>query len=297
MQQEERPRPLCVLFKQRRDNDAYHTSLSSAGFDVVFEQVLSFEWRNAELLDRVLHERHANYSGLIFTSPRAAEALQHSFERCTNVSERAAIREAWRSKAAYCVGRMTASRVRSLCELDPTLPHSESDDSSDTGSAFAGSASVLAIEIVADHERSPFDKPLLFVCGNLALDVLPSILNQHAVPFEQLQVYETTTHAVSRTSSDRDHDDDGDAAAVRDWWVFFSPSGAAAVFAEPQVRQYASSNVLVAAIGATTARALSELGVHVALVAAQPTPEALTASLLSYSPTSTSMPATSTSTT
>lgn len=188
---------------------------------------------------RALLEQPQAYGGLILTSPRAVEALAEALG--------GALPAGWTGKPAFAVGPRTAEAARAL---GLTVQSEE-----------AGDADALADIIIAQYQGAP----LLFLCGSRRRDVLPSRLAAAGMPLREVVVYETHL---------RDLDFGGVPAP--DWLVFFSPSGVEAI---EQARGIELHAPRIAAIGATTAAALSEAGFDVAAVAASPTPEALAEAL------------------
>ncbi len=237
-------KPLVCLLRALETDDLYARALGEAGYEVLAQPVLEFTLVNQEALHEKLH-RPEDYDGLIVTSPRAVEALAGFIEESSPTTA------SWQKKAAFAVGPKTASALRTL-GFEPQ------------GEA-AGSAHKLANVVI----RHPFEKPLLFVCGNRHRHELPNLLRRAQVAFEVCIVYETRsrTDMASLTKT------------TPDWLVFFSPSGVEAV---DRVLGMNRATIRCAAIGPTTAAALEAAGWTVDAVAATPTPDALVAAVQEF---------------
>ncbi|XP_059982569.1 uroporphyrinogen-III synthase isoform X2 [Lagenorhynchus albirostris] len=100
------------------------------------------------------------YGGLIFTSPRAVEAVELCLEK-DNKTEvwRKSLQEKWNAKSVYVVGNATASLVNKIGL------HTEGEN--------CGNAEKLA-EYICSRESSAL--PLLFPCGTLKREILPKML-------------------------------------------------------------------------------------------------------------------------
>lgn len=183
-------RPVVWLLRSGDEPDPYEEALADAGFEGHSVPVLRFERLNEDRLRTAL-EHPKKYSGLVFTSPRAVEALVNAMSWLP--SENAA----WHAKAVYAVGQRTAQELR-RAGFEP--------DGEQSGSA------VLLAEYIAKRE---FEKPLLFLCGDRRLEDLPDMLEQAGVAVDELCVYST----LPRSDIDVSHRPDPD------WIVFFSPSG------------------------------------------------------------------------
>lgn len=125
------------------------------------------------------------------------------------------------------------------------------------GSPAPGSANALADAIV----ESGVDR-VLFLAGEPHRPELPNRLRRNGVDLEIVTVYRTHARSV-------DLPDDG---GLPDWAVFFSPRGVRIV-AEQTALDW--DGVAKAAIGPTTAEALTEIGWEPDAIAESPTPESL----------------------
>ncbi|XP_002721286.3 uroporphyrinogen-III synthase isoform X2 [Oryctolagus cuniculus] len=252
-----------LLLKDAKDDacgqDPYVRELGLHGLEATLIPVLAFEFLSLPSFSEKLC-RPEDYGGLIFTSPRAVEAAQLCLEKSSKaeVWERS-LREKWNVKSVYVVGGATASRV-SRIGLRADGEHS-------------GTAEKLA-EYICSKESSPL--PLLFPCGTLKREVLPTVLKEQGVPMESITVYETVPHPGIRGNLDSYYSKQG----VPDSVAFFSPSGVK--YSLKHIEELSGDSVgqiKFAAIGPTTARALAAQGLRVSCTAESPTPQALAAGL------------------
>lgn len=182
-----------ILLRQPCELDPYVAAFEARGFAARCIPALRAEFVNEEALAARL-TRPDTYGGLVFTSPRAVEALGGR-----DLAP-------WRAKPAFAVGPATAAAARAL-GLRPE-------------GAAAGDAETLAGLITAQF----FAQPLLFLCGDRRRDGLPDRLRVAAVPFDECVVYRTLiTPPVFG----------GAALDLPDWVAFFSPSGVEAALAAP----------------------------------------------------------------
>ncbi|XP_053548496.1 uroporphyrinogen-III synthase isoform X2 [Bombina bombina] len=236
--------------------DPYVKELSAHGIDAALIPVLSFAFVSLPMFFEKLSHPEM-YDGLIFTSPRAVEAVKLCLEKSSNRKawERS-LREKWNSKSVYVVGKATAALVNEIGLL------SEGEET--------GNAENLS-EYICSKETT-YSGPILFPCGSLKREVLPTKLREKNVPLEALAVYQTTHHPNIQTSLTDYFAKQGIPASI----VFFSPSGVKfclqflQTLSEDQVNK-----IKFAAIGPTTAEALDAEGFHVSCTAKNPTPQDL----------------------
>ncbi|MDQ7039827.1 MAG: uroporphyrinogen-III synthase [Rhodothermus sp.] len=176
-----------LLRAEATASDPFVEQLQAAGYRPFVLPVLAIDWVNTESLRAVLAHPEA-YSGLIFTSPRAVEAVRRL---------RIPL-EAWRAHPVYVVGPRTAAAVRKI----GWEPRGET----------AGSGSELARRI--QQGARPIC-PLLFLCGARRREELPTLLRAAGFPLQELVVYATRPLVPALPAE----------APTPDWVVFFSPSG------------------------------------------------------------------------
>lgn len=223
------------LCRSGDESDAYETALEEAGYRAISIPVLRFEMVNQKNLREAL-EHPQSYDGLIFTSPRAVEAMAAAMPWLPTENV------LWHMKPIFAVGPKTASELRQI-GFEPT-----GEDS--------GTASMLFEHIAA----SRFAQPLLFLCGSRRRPDLPDSLRDADIKFDELCVYETHLRTDLKF----------DALPAPEWVVFFSPSGVEAVLENGSLDL---SSVRIAAIGETTADSLRAFDVEA--VARTPTPDSL----------------------
>ena len=146
----------------------------------------------------------------------------------------------------------------------------------------SGSAAALVPEVAAAWQRSAIPPgasvpaPVLFICGDKRLDALPSGLAAAGVPCDEVVAYATAPLSPADTAARwRVLFDDAASHPPPSALVFFSPSGVDAAFAGGLPLLCGDSSdaprLLIVALGASTAAALSARGVAVHAIA--PTPD------------------------
>ncbi|MPC66638.1 uroporphyrinogen-III synthase-like [Portunus trituberculatus] len=240
------------LLKSSEGSDGrYKDALTKAGFSAVVVPTLSFQWCNEAPLRDAL-QRPQDHTGIIFTSQRAVEAVAQIYEKLA-----VSIHDQWSDKKVFVIGEATQMAVQTLLKL-PSIGQE------------SGNAKQLAPIII--RETKPFDKPLLYPCGNLGRDELPRLLAQQDRDFRALTTYQTSSHPDLRQTVQKLTM----AGQMPDVAVFFSPSGvkfALPVFEELKV---STTGVKIVAIGPTTNTALVEHHQSVWGVCPLPSPDGLT---------------------
>ncbi|XP_051274003.1 uroporphyrinogen-III synthase isoform X2 [Dicentrarchus labrax] len=260
-----------LLLKEPRDEesrpDPYIKELASYGHKATLIPVLSFKFVSLNTLsDKVFQpEKHG---GLVFTSPRAVEAVK----MCLEAEERrrewnSSVKDKWNTKSIYVVGKATAALVRSL-GLNPL--------GEDTGTAQVLSS------VIIDREDTNI-LPLFFPCGSIKREVLPKALRDNGsvsffpgVPLETLTVYQTAEHPDLEKNLKNYFTEQGTPASI----AFFSPSGVK--FCLDAVRRLSGeqlTQIKFAAIGPTTQDAMTAEGLCVSCAAEKPTAEHLAAAI------------------
>ncbi|XP_061491678.1 uroporphyrinogen-III synthase isoform X1 [Rhineura floridana] len=238
--------------------DPYINELSLHGLEATLIPVLAFEFISLQaFFEKLFHPEQ--YSGLIFTSPRAVEA----FRLCLDDNSKKEVwknclREKWNTKSVYVVGKATAGVV---AEMGLT---SQGENS--------GNAEKLAGYICSWESSNSL--PLLFPCGALKREMLPTILRGKGIALEGLTVYQTIQHPNLQESLRNYFIQQGIPASV----TFFSPSGVK--YCLKQIQKLAGDlipQIKFAAIGPTTAETMAAEGIPVSCTAQSPTPQDLTA--------------------
>lgn len=240
--------------------DPYLKELASYGHTSTLIPVLSFKFVSLNTLSDWLFQPD-NYGGLIFTSPRAVEAVKMCLEQEERREEwNGYIKDKWNAKSIYVVGQATATLVQHL----GLVPLGE-----DTGTAV-----VLSRFILERKENNTL--PLFFPCGSIKREVLPTALRENGVPLETLIVYETAQHPDLEKNLTHYFKEQGVPSSI----AFFSPSGVK--FCLDLVRRLSGEQlnlIKFSAIGPTTAEAMVTEGLSVSCSAEKPTAEHLAAGI------------------
>uniref|UniRef100_A0A4X1VAY6 Uroporphyrinogen-III synthase n=1 Tax=Sus scrofa TaxID=9823 RepID=A0A4X1VAY6_PIG len=195
------PLSFCLFPVSRRRASAWIALLEYSSFITDAGQVSCPACTPAK--PRLSHPE--GYGGLIFTSPRAVEAVKLCLEKANKTEAwETSLKEKWNSKSVYVVGNATASLVSKI-GLDP-----EGEN--------CGNAEKLA-EYICSRESSAL--PLLFPCGNLKRETLPRMLKDKGVPMESITVYQTIPHPGIQGNLNSYYSQQGIPASI----TFFSPSG------------------------------------------------------------------------
>ncbi|XP_028991156.1 uroporphyrinogen-III synthase isoform X2 [Betta splendens] len=253
-----------LLLKEPRDEesgpDPYVKELASYGHKATLIPVLSFKFVSLNTLSDKLFQADY-YGGLIFTSPRAVEAVVKSLEADERKEEwDQSMRDKWNTKSIYVVGKATAALVKSL--------------GLKTLGEDTGTAEILSRVIIEREDKKM--SPLLFPCGSLKREVLPTALRDNGVPLETMTVYQTAEHPDLKKNLKNYFTEQGTPASI----AFFSPSGVRFCL---EVIQRLSGKQLMqikfAAIGPTTRDAMAAEGLGVSCTAEKPTGEHLAAAI------------------
>ncbi|XP_039587398.1 uroporphyrinogen-III synthase isoform X1 [Passer montanus] len=253
-----------LLLKDPKDKDSgpdpYIKELGSYSLEATLVPVLSFEFTSIDSLFEKLSHPEC-YGGLVFTSPRALEAIKICLkEKSKKEAWSKSLKQMWNIKPTYVVGKATASLVEEI----GLVPQGEK----------AGNAEKLA-EYICSREK-PNSSALLFPCGALKREVLPTVLREKGIPLESLTVYQTAQHPDLQESLSSYFSQEGIPASI----VFFSPSGVK--FCLQHIQKLSGdliNQVKFAAIGPSTAEALRGAGIAVSCTAGSPTAQDLAAAL------------------
>ncbi|KAM9837438.1 uroporphyrinogen-III synthase [Aulostomus maculatus] len=253
-----------LLLKEPRDGDSgpdpYIKELASHGHKGTLLPVLSFKFVSSNTLSDKLFQPEKQ-GGLIFTSPRAVEAVKKCLEAGERQEEwKNSVKDKWNTKSIYVVGKATAALVRNL-GLNPI--------GEDTGTA-----EVLS-RVIIEREDTNIP-PLFFPCGSIKREVLPTALRENGVPLETLTVYQTAEHPELEKNLTNYFTEQGTPASV----AFFSPSGVK--FCLDVIRRLSDeklTQIKFAAIGPTTQDAMEAEGLCVSCTAEKPTAEDLAAAI------------------
>ncbi|XP_054838929.1 uroporphyrinogen-III synthase isoform X1 [Eublepharis macularius] len=281
-----------LLLKDPKENengpDPYIEELGLYGLEATLIPVLAFEFISLQaLFEKLSHPEQ--YHGLIFTSPRAIEAIRLCLgDNCKKEAWKNSLAEEWNTKPVYVVGKATAELVGQI----GLVPQGEN----------CGNAEKLAGYICSRESSSSL--PLLFPCGALKRETLPTILRGKGIALEGLTVYQTSQHANlheslrnyfsqqahlndtrswrTRVASDREFHLLAFRKGVPASVTFFSPSGVK--YCLKQIQKLSGDllpHIKFAAIGPTTAEAMAAEGITVNCTAISPTPQDLAAGIKS----------------
>ncbi|KAI5946086.1 Uroporphyrinogen-III synthase [Manis javanica] len=252
-----------LLLKDAKEDDCgqdpYIREFGLYGLEATLIPVLSFEFLSLPSFSEKLSHPEG-YGGLIFTSPRAVEAVELCLEK-DNKTEvwKNSLKEKWNAKSVYVVGNATASLVNKV--------------GLDTEGENCGNAEKLA-KYICSRESPAL--PLLFPCGTLKGETLPKMLKDKGIPMESITVYQKIPHPGIQVNLNSYYSKQGIPASI----TFFSPSGLA--YSLKHIQELSGDNIdqiKFAAIGPTTARALAAQGLPVSCTAESPTPQALAAGI------------------
>ncbi|XP_004446728.1 uroporphyrinogen-III synthase isoform X2 [Dasypus novemcinctus] len=198
---------VLVLKDPKEDDcgqDPYIRELGLCGLEATLIPVLSFEFLSLPSLSEKLSHPES-FGGLIFTSPRAVEAVELCLEK-DNKTEvwKKSLKEEWNAKSVYVVGSATASLVHKI--------------GLDTEGEKCGNAEKLA-EYICSRESPGL--PLLFPCGTLKGEALPKMLKDKGIPMESITVYQKIPHPGIQVNLQSYFSKLGVPASI----AFFSPSG------------------------------------------------------------------------
>ncbi|XP_028724663.1 uroporphyrinogen-III synthase isoform X1 [Peromyscus leucopus] len=252
-----------LLLKDAKDDDSgqdpYIQELGLYGLEATLIPVLSFEFLSLPSLSEKLSHPEG-FGGLIFTSPRAVEAVKLCLEKDNKTEDwEKSLKNRWNAKSVYVVGSATASLVNKI-GLDAEGAHS-------------GNAEKLAEYICS---RPSSELPLLFPCGTIKGDTLPKMLKDKGIPMESMHVYQTIPHPGIQGNLESYYESQGIPASI----TFFSPSGLKYSLEYIQALSGGSfDQIKFVAIGPSTTRAMAARGLPVSCTAESPTPQALAAGL------------------
>lgn len=195
------------------------------------------------------------FDGIILTSQNASEFFFKRLEE-KNLD----LQKIFSEKKIYVIGKKTEEGVKKFGLHITPLP--ESVDSKHF-------AVVLSKEAISG-------KRFLFPKGNLAGTALATTLRQHGAQIEEIVVYETTAPLSTDTSRISRLIQENQINVL----TFFSPSSFANFLAVIQASNL--RNIVIAAIGNTTADAIRSAGFETDIVAEQPTTAGLVAAIVKF---------------
>ncbi|XP_076372242.1 uroporphyrinogen-III synthase-like isoform X2 [Tachypleus tridentatus] len=245
---------------QGESGRSYKFCLKTLGIHPVIIPVLLFQFANLEELRACLKRE---YSGIVFTSQRAVEAVTCAMSVLTD-EEREELLSKWRSKLTFVVGEATALTAETSLGLD-------------TIGKESGNAGDLVPVILRQLIPCKESKTLLFPCGNLRKDSISSGLESKGIQVEEIVCYHTICHPDLQKNIEKLYFEKG----TPDIFVYFSPSGVK--FSLPIIKDVGLKidSIKFVAIGPSTKEALLQVGLVPSATAAKPTPEGLTQAIQS----------------
>ncbi|KAG9119064.1 hypothetical protein FRC07_006099 [Ceratobasidium sp. 392] len=287
---------VLLLKNPDSDTDPYTSVLASHGIASSIIPTLSHTYTDPSRLADVIGRGGGNeYGGVIVTSGRAVDA----WENVLNLLRERDVNDGvgWGSIPFYVVGPRTKSQILDLRAKTPDkisrlLPSPDLI----LGVKEAGTGEALARFISIDYPaRNKSKQPLLYMVGDKNAGGVEGVLKEVGIGVEMVQVYAT----VGSETFEQDFEQavsevkEGETACV----AFFAPSSAelalptirkhfAVLTASPSQENITTAKPLirVAAIGPTTARALSaKHSIVVDVVSEKPEPNALAEAIVSLS--------------
>lgn len=212
--------------------------------------VLAFKYDNEKELSQKLQDPN-KYGGMVVTSQRAVEAMELCVANFVSHEVwRDEVAKLWKEKPIYVVGKATAKAVSEKLGLNST-----GDD--------AGNADALVPFILQSF--TPDSDPLLFPCGNLRRETIPTAMAKAGVALDSIHVYSTCADPNVKNLLEDLTKEKG----VPSYAVFFSPSGVN--FTQDILSGILEwDSVKLIAIGKTTAEAMKNKGWKVFAVSEQP---------------------------
>lgn len=234
-----------VIFKAESGSfDKYTKVLHGSEIEVELIPSIEFKFKNIEQLAAKLRSPEA-YSGVVFSSPRCAQATKLCNEELSN----------WKSKLNFSIGETTYAEALSSLQLETVGKNS-------------GNAQALGEYILKNHQ---VPLPLLYPCGNLKQDTLGNIL-EGKISLEPVEVYETVPHVDLQKNLLRVLEDPN-----LEVLVFFSPSGVnfCTKISEDCKKMTEFSQKKIVSIGPSTTKAIQAKSLKVYAQAETPSPEGL----------------------
>ncbi|CAL7949504.1 unnamed protein product [Xylocopa violacea] len=240
---------LCRGSSENNDSqETYVRTLKTAGYSCDSLTTLCFEFVNISELRACLLSP-TSYYGLILTSRRAVEAINHISKEDINILQ------LWKTLPVYCVGPATESLAKSHLGSENCLGKE------------TGNAKQLAELLVSSVAKESM--PLLYPCSEIGRDTIEKILSENSIRVDKKIVYRTLP------SKSLEHDLLEFMDSVPKLFVFFSPSTVEYVVGLLKKKSYDMRNVKAVAIGPVTRQALIDAGLKDFATANKPDPISL----------------------
>lgn len=243
-----------AIFKSEGGNfKKYLDLLNENDFEVQLVPSLDFVYKNLELYQQRLNNRD-EFSGLIFTSPRAVLATKEALGDDV-------LDQNWMEKLNYSVGETTWTECKKFLNLE-------------TKGRESGNAQKLSDLITSDLQGQKDLPPFLFPCGNLRQDILQKNLESAGLTVASVEIYETVPHPKLKEKLLTILDE-----PAIEYLAFFSPSGVNFCQEIAKSENKVLSTKKLIAIGPSTKQAMDGHGLTVYGTADSPTPEGLLTAL------------------
>ena len=201
----DRATKVLLLKDHANGEDPYEVELQKKGYEPIFIPVLRFEILHPETLPTSLSQYMANLAAMVITSSRSCESLKWALSQESVQGVREALLENF---PVFGVGPKTCKALRELGFKNVQGDH--------TGSA----AALGPVIIEFCQQCSP--STVLFLRGDKALDILPNLFAEAALPFESVVTYNTIEGASEGALKRLEK---AGPFSASDWVCLFSPSG------------------------------------------------------------------------
>lgn len=241
----------CVwILKEEKADDPYRQVFEEHDYSVHFHSLLCFNYVHLEDLRFALKNSHL-YRGVVITSANAFHAMKLALGDGIDT---------------YSIEKWKLFVISHITEEKKPIQFQQVI----TANGYATNLSSL---IIADYQCTTDKRPLLFLCGNLRRDEIPTTFQTHDIPYKELVVYETITEVNNEKKT---MIIDAYNKEKPNWIAFFSPSGVKTLLKIfPKENQSEIWNkVSIASVGTTTSDELSKW-CNVTATAELPTPQSL----------------------
>ena len=248
-----------TLFKER--SEVFFREFKKLGFDKIrFVPVLRFEYES--FLSSVRKKiSSSDYAGIVFTSPRAAKALEMIMSSIEDEKDRKRIEMIWKTKPVFVVGTKTMEEVKRVW-VSKTKP--------DLRGHRSGSARKLCEDSLLPFLRENPKSKLLFLCGRNRRPTVLDMCGEDRA--EECVSYESIGTSIHLDKLAREHS----SIDASRWFVFFSPRGVSIVRRHRAVCVNKIKGAYLASIGPTTKKAIESVsGWSCAATACKPKAESL----------------------
>ena len=231
-----------VLFKER--SEVFHREFEKLGFDVIrFVPVLRFEYESflKSVKKKLLS---SDYDGIVFTSPRAAKALEMIMSSIEDEKDRKRIEMIWKTKPVFVVGTKTMEEVKRVW-VSKTKP--------DLRGHRSGSARKLCEDSLLPFLRENPKSKLLFLCGRNRRPTVLDMCGENRI--EECVSYESIGTSIHLDKLARERS----SLDASRWFVFFSPRGVSIVRHHREVCVNKIKGAYLASIGPTTKKAIESV--------------------------------------